>query len=485
MDVLLVNPFFNGQAEIPPLGLCAVASPLLGDGIPVEVLDLDLAPSRDDAAALLRDRLATRLPRILGVTALTNSFPGAIEALGTAKRANPSVFTVLGGIHGTVLHETLLQQRGEIDAVVRGEGEETFPALVKALLAGGSPDGIAGVTFRGPRGISVNPDRPPVPDLDALPLPAHHLAEHRLYRTRSLSSSRGCPHRCTFCSIRSLYGGTVRMRKADSLLAEIRLLLGQGAKRLLFTDDNFTLNERRIRELCAAMISQGLNRGVEYYAQGRIDDLCRTPLLAGMLREAGFRALYIGAESGSREILEAYRKGIQPDDVIRGVSLCVEQDLTPVVNFILLGPLDTPETVTETIRLAKRLFENGAEIAYTEAVVPYPGTPLREELKRDGLLRETDGTEHFAPRRGLPPEYFFRLCELARSANRLVHGGDPLFEARRVYFDLSFLEPLLHGEVPPEFADRCRDAQPEAASGESREFRQLADRIRDTLRAMP
>ncbi|NPU82898.1 MAG: B12-binding domain-containing radical SAM protein [Syntrophaceae bacterium] len=481
MNVLLVNPFFNGQAEIPPLGLAAVAGSLPDRGIGVEIVDLDLAPSSLEGLSLLRERIAGSRPRILGVTALTNSFPSAVKVFRTAKDADPGLFTVLGGVHGTVLHEAILERHETIDAVVRGEGEESFPDLVQAIFRERSLEGIAGVSFRGPRGVVCGPERPPVPDLDALHLPAHHLLGNACYRTQSLSSSRGCPHRCTFCSIRSLYGGSVRMRSAGSLVEEIRLLIGGGAKRIMFTDDNFTVDGRRIRELCAAMTGGGLNRGAAYYAQGRIDDLCRTPLLAGMLREAGFRALYIGAESGSQEILDSYRKGIHPEDVLRGVSLCVEQDLTPVVNFILLGPLDTPETVVETIRLAKMIFESGAEIAYTEAVIPYPGTPLREELERDGLLRETGGTEHFAPRRGLEPERFFLLCDLARDMNRLVHGGDPLYETRRVYYDLAFLEFLLHRENPPAFTELCRATRPDDPSETAREIRLLERRVRDAV----
>ncbi|MGV8080425.1 MAG: B12-binding domain-containing radical SAM protein [Syntrophales bacterium] len=481
MDVLLVNPFFNGRAEIPPLGLAAVAAPLPAMGIGVGILDLDLAPSSPDGLSLLRKRIADGRPRILGVSALTNSFLAALEVFRTAKETLPDLFTVLGGIHGTVLHEEMLGRHETIDAVVRGEGEATFPALARAVLRGENFGTIDGISFRGPGGIVVTPDRPPEPDLDAFPLPGHDLMENRRYRTRSLSSSRGCPHRCTFCSIRSLYGGTVRKRSAGSLLEEIRFLIGQGAKRIMFTDDNFTTDGRRIRELCGAMTGGGLNRGIEYYAQGRIDDICRTPLLAGMLREAGFRALYIGAESGSQEILDSYRKDISPGDVLRGISLCIEQDLTPVVNFILLGPLDTADTVLETIRLAKRLFENGAEIAYTEAVIPYPGTPLREELLRDGLLRETDGMAHFVPRRGLEPERFFSLCDMARAMNRLVHGCDPLYEARRAYYDLAFLESLLLGEMPPDFAELCRTVPPGDSPETAREIQLLAKRVREAV----
>jgi radical SAM superfamily enzyme YgiQ (UPF0313 family) len=100
----------------------------------------------------------------------------------------------------------------------------------------------------------------------------------------------------------------------------------------------------------------------------------RNPMLPAFVRRDS--ALYFGAESGAGKILDYYRKGITPADIERCVALCVEQNLTPVVSFILFVPMDTPGTIRETLALARRLFECGAEIAYTEMLIPYPGTPI-------------------------------------------------------------------------------------------------------------
>ena len=464
MNILLVNPRFNGKSEIPPLGLASVAAPLLEADMDVVILDLDIGESGDADDRLLQC-LKEQRPSIVGVTSLSNSFASAMRVFETVKAVNPDILTVLGGIHGTVLFDRLHGDYGALDVIVRGEGEITFLELVRHHIDLKSFEGIPGISFRQGHRVVHNEERPMVSELDHFPLPAHHLIEGGRYRTRSISSSRGCAHNCTFCSIQSQYHRVVRFRKVNSLIEEIQGLLYFGAQRIMFTDDNFTFSLKRVRELCAEMIRQGFKGQAAFYAQGRIDDLCRNPVLAGMLSEAGFQALYIGAESGSVEILDYYGKGIRPDEILRGVSLCIEQNLTPVVNFILFGPKDRPDTIRQTIRLAKQLFENGAEIVYTEALIPYPGTPIQRELEREGKFRENRGVFYFQSYHGLEMDWFLRLCDGARVLTKLFHGDDLFFDTRKTYYELSYLDHLLAGEMPADL-EACRG---EAAGHFSRE----------------
>ena len=449
MDILLVNTRFNGQAEIPPLGLLYIAAPLCAAGYTVEILDLDLPADSKAGPAELAAVIQDGRPRILGVTALSNSFAAAREVCRIAKAMAPDMLTVLGGIHGTILYGDILQTCEEIEIVVRGEGDRSFPELCRAFLSGAPLSGIAGISFRRDGNTVHNPDRDPEPDLDALPMPVHHLVDGSRYPTRSISSSRGCPHRCSFCSIRSLYRGKIRRRSVASLTAEISALRAQGARRIMFTDDNFTTDERRVREFCAAVVAAGLHRGGEFYIQGRIDDFCRRPVMAQWLSEAGVKAVYVGAESGSEEILARYGKDITPADLRRGVACCIEQNLMPVVSFILFGPWDTVDTMVQTLRLARELFENGAEIAYTESLIPFPGTPVQEELAKDGKWRQAAGAYYFESYTGMDMDRVFEKFDRARMMARDIYGDDPLFSLRRVYHEFTLLEDLLQGREPP------------------------------------
>ncbi len=446
MDVLLVNPRYNGRSEIPPLGLEYIAAPLLEKGVHVEILDLDTVAEKQ-ADRSLCERLRRLNPGIVGVTCLSNSFASALRTCKKAKANNAKTLTVMGGMHPSVLAHELLLSHAEIDLIVRGEGEHTFGEVVQRATQKADFTGIDGLSFRSAGKVVHEADRNLEKDLDRFPRPAHHLCENSRYVTRSLSSSRGCSRPCRFCSIQSQYRRTVRMRGCESLLDEIETLLSLGARKIMFTDDNFTFSPQRVRELCGRMIAEGFGKDVEFYAQGRIDDICRLPVLAGMMSAAGFRGLYIGAESGSGRILDYYRKDVTPEDVLSGVACCVEQNLTPVVNFILLGPQDDIGTIRETIALAKRVFECGAEIAYAENLIPYPGTPILESLQRDGKLRKFQDVYAFESYHGINLESFLRQCDLSREMARRMHGGDKFFPMKKAYYELHILDQILAGDM--------------------------------------
>jgi len=450
MDVLLVNPRFNGASEVSPLSLECLAALLLADGLSVAIVDMDIGREAEAEARLISN-LETGSPRIVGVTTLSGSFPAALAICRKAKKVDSSIMTVLGGIHATVLHHEIIRDYEEVDVVVRGEGEEALRELMRSNLAQASLERISGISYRKDHQIRCNPDRPLRKDLGTMPPPAFQILDNRGYKTRSISSSRGCYHNCHFCSIQSLYQGVVRQEPLEKIATGIRTLRNAGAKRIMFTDDNFTFHPRRVREICGMMIQEGLERGVEFYAQGRIDDFCRQPVMAQWLSEAGFKAVYVGAESGAQEILDRYGKGMETGDLRRGVSYCIEQNLMPVVSFILFGPWDTVETILKTIRLAKELFENGAEIAYTECLIPFPGTPVKAELEKDGKWRESDGVYHFASYTGMDMDQVLKSCDMSRSMARQLYARDPLFHVRRVYYEFSLLEFLIQGQEPPAY----------------------------------
>ncbi|MFB3926762.1 MAG: radical SAM protein [Syntrophales bacterium] len=451
VDVLLINPRHNGRSEIPPLGLECLASMLLHDGLDVAICDLDAGIPLEKCDEFLSREIRLHNPGIIGVSSMSGSYASAARVCEIAKEMDPGLLTVMGGIHASVLAEPVLRDNPSVDAVVRGEGEISFSELVRRFLKKESFWEIRGISFRRKGRIIHNPDQVLISNLDDLPAPAHGLVDNRLYRTRSISSARGCFHRCTFCSIQSQYHGKVRTRDVGRVVEEIGALISCGAKRIMFTDDNFTYDMKRVRDICAQIKRRSINGRVEFFAEGRIDDICRNPLIAGILSDAGFRGIYIGAESGSQEILDYYRKDIDTDDLARGVAYCVEQNLTPVVNFILFGPRDSIRTIRETISQARNLYENGAEITFAEMLIPYPGTPIHEELKINGKFVETQGAFHFQPYGELDIERLLRICDLSRGIADLLHAGDYLFQEKKTYLRLGYIDEMISGQVPREF----------------------------------
>ncbi len=452
MKLLLINPRYNGRSEIPPLSLECLAAPLLAEGMEVSILDLDIC-SEEEGHNSLSDMILRLQPQILGVTAMSHSFPSAQRVCSTAQKLNQTMLTVMGGIHATVMSDEILRENSHIDVCVRGEGEVTFRELIHYFISGQALSGIEGISYRERGKITHNKDRALLRNLNELPNPAHHIIRGEKYRTRGISSSRGCHHNCNFCSIQAQYHRTVRIRNAAAIAEEIRMLVHSGARRIMFTDDNFTFSLKRIRELCGLIECIGLAGKAEFYAEGRIDDICRNPIMASILSDTGFKGLYIGAESGSAEILDYYNKGTSPEDIIRGVAQCIEHNLTPVANFILFGPKDTIGTMKETIRLARQIFEMGAEIVYAETLIPYPGTPIQESLASDGMFEEQQGIYYFRSYYGIEIEWVLRLCNIARAITELLHREDKYFSYKKAYFELGYLDELLSGRIPTRFEE--------------------------------
>lgn len=441
MRVLLVNPAFDGRAEVPPLGLLCLAAVLIGDGIETRVIDLDI-PGAVGPNDRLREEIGNFSPAVAGVTATSRNYAAALQAIRRAKEISPGIFTVLGGVHATVAHRGILENVPELDFLIRGEGEDSFLQLVRRLAKKRDYRDLEGLSFRAREGAVHNPPGRPAA-LETLPMPAHDLVRNGDYRARSISSSRGCFHSCAFCSIKGMYGTGVRFRPAAPVIEEIFHLTAQGARRIMFTDDNFTADRGRLRELCGRMITTGMAGRAEYVVEGRMDDIARHPLNAQILGEAGFRYIYAGAESGSREILDYYGKRTTPGEMLAGAMHCLENNVMPVVNFILLGPRDGVRTIRETIAFARRLFEAGAQIAYTETLVPYPGTPVRDRLEKENRLREDDGICWFETDGKPGYEEFLSMFKIARQEAQDSFGHKPLFDQQRVYFELGRLDEIL------------------------------------------
>jgi anaerobic magnesium-protoporphyrin IX monomethyl ester cyclase len=470
MDVLLVNPRHKGKSEVPPLGLQCLAGSLRASDISTAILDLDVCPYGETDQSLI-EAVQTGKPRIVGVSVLSDSLASAMGICRLVKSLNTGILTVLGGIHASVMGRQVLETYPQVDIIVRGEGEITFLELVRRYLNLVDYSDIDGISFRHAGGISENRERSLERDLDRFPLPDRSLLDISLYPTHSVSSSRGCRRHCTFCSIQSLYHNTIRVRNPKSLIREIGEMASLGVRKIMFTDDNFTFSLKRLREICGLITDRRLDRYVEFYAEGCLEDICRNPLITQILGQSGFRAIYAGAESGSPEILKRYGKNLSPEDVLKGASYCLMENVMPVLNFILLGPWDTVDTVRQTIDLAKQAFENGADIAYAEMLIPYPGTPIQEELVRDGKFRQRDNVFYFESYEGISVEWFLRTCDLARDLAKHSKGDESFFESRKNYYELKCLGSLLEGEIPEEF--RCRS--------DGREVENLERKIEDLL----
>jgi len=391
MKITLVNPPYppsvHAHPPFIPLGLAYLGAVAEKAGHEVTVIDCQ-AEKLDYAG--FRGRLSQTVSDVVGVTATTLLYKSAMRLVNIAREVQPEAVTVLGGSHGTFWDENALREYPSLDAVVRREGEQTFMELLAKLHSKASLNGVLGVTFRAKDGSIVrNEDRPFLEDLDSLPFPAHHLLPLESLKRMGkilfpLITSRGCVYWCDFCSTVRMFGRGYRMRSPKNVVDEMQLVHDKyGVDQVTFYDDAFTVNRERVLKICEELHTRKLH--MTWDCGTRVDMLDRE--LLQTMRDAGCIAVWLGVESGSDAMLGKMNKRIKLDQTRRAFKTANDVGLMTIVNTVLGFPGETEATAWDTIRFVKEL--NPDDVGFYVAT-PYPGTPMYEQVKREGWLRVTD-----------------------------------------------------------------------------------------------
>jgi len=334
----------------------------------------------DDLEGALRDWR----PHAIVLSVTTQTLAADAEAAILAKRVVPGIRTLAKGAHFNVLGRESLAQHPAFDAVLREEIEETCLELGRGV----SISEVEGVTWRSDTDEAIeNPSRPFTRALDAIPFPARHLTRNELYcrpdtRTpqTTLITNRGCPHRCTYCLAGQIAGAANRYRSIENVLAEIRDCTERhGLHSFLFRSDLFTQNRDWVIALCRAIVDEGIR--IDWACNARVDTVDAEML--GWMRRAGCWIMAFGVESGDQATLDRIRKNARVEQATRAVRLCREAGIRSSVYLLMGLPWDSDASLEAQARFACALDPDVLEIFYP---YPFPGTELREECIRLGLL---------------------------------------------------------------------------------------------------
>ncbi len=385
--VLLVTPPYHcGVLESAgtwlPLGFVYIAGTLRKAGYEVEIYDaMAKFHSHGDIAANIEESR----PDVVGTGAYTATVYDAVEILKTAKSINPSIVTILGGIHPTFMaDEVLRKSHNYVDYVARGEGEETIPKLLEHLRAGQDPAQVKGISFFRERKVVSTPPRPFINDLDSL-TPAWDMLDWPLYTfwTRPgstlavTSSSRGCTQQCTFCSQQLFWKRTWRARSPENFVSELEYLNTRfGVNVAMITDEVPTLNRRRWERILDLLIEKDMD--VEILMETRVDDILRDEDILDKYRQAKILHIYVGVESASQETLNRFHKDIKVEESRRALKLINQAGIISETSFVLGMPEDTPSTISATVELAKHY---DPDLAFFLAIAPWPYSEIYPDLK--------------------------------------------------------------------------------------------------------
>lgn len=374
----------------PPLGMLYIAAVLRNEGVQVFMID---EAAQGFSIRRVVDWVKKENPDVLGFSTYNLSGRKAAKIAERVKKENPHITIVFGNFYATFNAHRILKKYPCVDVIVRGEGEYTTLELVKSLEKKGSFKDVLGITFRKKNRIITTPDRPLIRDIDSLPFPDRELLDAEYHATTfginvapkkftSFISSRGCVFRCRFCCCRKLARVLWRSRSVENILEELCLLASEGYEQLLFVDDNFTLNQKRVIRICQRMRKEKLD--VEWIAEGRVDQ-CSYDMFREMVK-ANCRMLYFGIESASQKVLDYYDKQTTPEQAEVAVKNARSAGIDVIVgSFILGAPNETRQEIQNTINFAQKLK---VDIPQFNILSACPGTDIWEELKMKGFLDE-------------------------------------------------------------------------------------------------
>lgn len=410
----------------PPLGMMSVATCVN------QLTDHDAGVI--DAAILglsgkgLARAIKRESPDIIGLSAVSFTLPDALHTAHLVKSVDPDVPVVMGGVQSDLFPEQTVGYP-EIDYVVRGDGEVGFLRLLDYLEGKMPLEKVPGVMGK-QRGKVVR-GKPPKPllDFDSLPSVDRTLTPFERYTSifserrpcTIVTTARGCPYNCSFCYLPLRFGtATYRASSPERMVEEVASCAELGIKEIIFYDDTFTADRKRILEFCRLM--KGSDYDVTWDVRTRPDCVDRELLLA--MRGVGLRRVQMGVESGSQASLDSVRKGISIRQCVEAFALVKELGFDSFGYFMVGFPGETKEMMEETIRFALRLDPDYANFT---VLVPLPGSELWDRLRAQGQQHIIKAWESFAE--NPMPQFDAPTCNGLLSKGELMKMLDGAYKA--------------------------------------------------------
>lgn len=342
--------------------------------------------------------------KYIGITVMPG--PQTKQAIPFSKKLKqefPGIVIIWGGYFPTN-HYKIVLQSGFVDFVINGPGDHAFPQLVDALENGKPYELIKNLVYCSGDTIIRNAKEDLIEQDDLPVLPYEKLNEiyaiDKYYlgktylgsRTLAYHSSIGCPFTCSFCAVVPTYEARWKAKSATHVYNDIKYIKDKwGADAIEFHDNNFFVSEKRTVEFARLIKPEKMN----WWGMARIDtmDKFKDESLS-LIREAGCKIIFFGAESGNDEILKQLDKGGTQtgEQIIRFAERLKKYDIVPEYSFVLGTPAATPEKVSDQIdfdisfiKKVKAVNPRTEIVLYTYSPVPTEGSELFKQVKESGF----------------------------------------------------------------------------------------------------
>lgn len=423
------------RPPIAPLGLEYVACAARRDGVRVEVLDLCMV---DDPVKAVADYFTDHRPDLVGISFRNTDdsyWPHAQWFVPVLKRIIGQIRTLsdapvfLGGCGFSIYPGQIMACTGA-DFGIHGDGETAVTQLYRQWQGARRYEDVPGLIYRQNGSLHRNPAAWP----DGLSVPTgRDMIDNAAYLKAGaqvgLETKRGCPRQCIYCADPLAKGCRHRLRDPHEIADEAEALLGQGIDVLHLCDGEFNLPYHHAEAVCEEFIRRRLGDRLQWYTYMAI-----TPYddrLAGLMRRAGCVGVDFTGDSACRTVLERYNIPHQPDDLAAAVRHSHTHGMVCMIDLLLGGPSETPETAAESIEFLKRTDVDciGSQLAMRV----YEGTPAAEIIRAEGPLEDNPGIrrKYTGPVDFFRPTFYISPALGERPAGLICDliDGDPRFFA--------------------------------------------------------
>lgn len=369
--VVLIEPASPGahifsRVPIPRLGIIILGTMTKQAGYKVKVYIEDMFGKISDLKTVVLGA------DLVGISTITSTTPRAYGLADQVKKIGLPV--VLGGVHPTFMTEEAL---GHADFVVRGEGEKAILPLLEAISGQINFSQVPNLSYWQGDQIMHNETAPHIVDLDEIPSPDYSVIEgwqtDKKVPVVSITTSRGCPYNCAFCSVVPMFGRRYRFTSVERAVTDLEAA-AKIAKHIFIADDNFTADTQRAKTILREVLRRGLK--LEWSAQVRAGTAKDKELLK-LIKQTGCFMVFIGFESINPKTLVAYEKKQTLAEIEEAIPQFHKFGIKIHGMFVLGADEDEVATIKETTRFAKRLDIDTVQFMI---LTPLPGTRVWQEF---------------------------------------------------------------------------------------------------------
>ena len=424
--LLIYPPYFRLLGEFRawyPLGIGCLASYLNSFGIPTKVYNADAELFENEKIISYEDKfykseamfscenknkqlilhelesvLKSLQPKIIGISILTENMPVINAIIRVCRDYLSNVPIIVGGPH-TIVSQNVINEICGWDYIIIGEAEDSLLKLVEVILGLSNTPAlreINGLIYKEDGKIRINEGATMCKNLDDLPFSdlkdmySFNVEWKRKFKKVMISTSRGCPFKCTFCYMNAYYK-KIRYRSPENVIKEIKFnALSYDITKFYFVDDSFGVDKNFLYKLCELMTLLPFDIKWSCMTHEKLINEERLEIM----KKAGCNAIHLGIESGSDKILKLLGKGTTVEKIEKKCRLISEMELKLQAFFMIGMPTETEKDIKKSMALLKKIEPYEAIL---QIYVPYPNTELYEYINENicDIINFYDWNEFF------------------------------------------------------------------------------------------